>query len=73
MPLAVAWARMYQGMHFPSDVAVSLVFATLWLAACWWAFEPGARGQAIRFGSRPATDDAVPAAEGAPPQERVSL
>ena len=60
LPLAVAWARMYQGMHFPSDVLVSLAFATLWLAACWWAFRPGARGATIRFGSR-SRDELEPA------------
>ena len=53
LPLAVAWARMYQGMHFPSDVLVSLTFASLWLGACWWAFSPGAHGATIRFGKQP--------------------
>ena len=53
LPLAVAWARMYQGMHFPSDVLVSLTFGSLWLAACWWAFDPRAHGATIRFSSQP--------------------
>jgi undecaprenyl-diphosphatase len=52
LPLAVAWSRMYQGMHFPSDVLVSLVVAPLWLAACWWALQPGPRGESVRFGPR---------------------
>ena len=66
LPLAVAWARMYQGMHFPSDVLVSLTFASLWLAACWWAFSPGARGVTIRFGMRPSDElDSVRRGEGA--------
>lgn len=51
VPLAVAWARMYQGMHFPSDVLGSFVFAPLWLAACWWAFRPSLRGERVRWGS----------------------
>ncbi|MBX9471653.1 phosphatase PAP2 family protein [Microcella sp.] len=46
--LAMAWVRLYQGMHFPSDVLASFVFASLWLAACWWAFRPGARGERVR-------------------------
>lgn len=50
LPLAVAWSRMYQGMHFPSDVLASFVFAPLWLAACWWAFRPIPGGERVRFG-----------------------
>ena len=53
LPLAVAWARLYQGMHFPSDVLVSLAFAPLWLAACWWALGPASRGELVRFGRAP--------------------
>ena len=56
LPLAVAWARLYQGMHFPSDVLVSLAFAPLWLAACWWALQPGSRGQLVRLGRAPDAD-----------------
>jgi undecaprenyl-diphosphatase len=36
--LAVVWSRLYQGMHYPSDVLASALFAPVWLAACWWAF-----------------------------------
>lgn len=42
LSLAMAWARLYQGLHFPSDVIGSYIFAPLWLVACWWAFRPGA-------------------------------
>ena len=52
LPLAVAWSRMYQGMHFPSDVLVSLIVAPLWLSTCWWALRPGPRGESVRFGTR---------------------
>lgn len=45
LPLGVAWARMYQGMHYPSDVLTSLVFGVLWLAACWWTFRPTPFGE----------------------------
>ena len=56
LPLAVAWARLYQGMHFPSDVLVSLIFAPLWLAACWWALGPASRGESVRLGRAPDAD-----------------
>jgi undecaprenyl-diphosphatase len=57
LPLAVAWSRIYQGMHFPSDVLVSLTFAPLWLAACWWALRPASTGQVVTFGRAPAELD----------------
>ena len=50
LPLLVAWARMYQGMHFPSDVLASFLFAPLWLAACWWAIRPHPKGETVRIG-----------------------
>jgi len=56
LPLLVAWARMYQGMHFPSDVLASFLFAPLWLTACWWAIRPQPRGQTVRIGRAPATE-----------------
>lgn len=31
VPIAVAVGRLYRGMHFPSDVAASVVFGVLWL------------------------------------------
>ncbi len=61
LPLAVAWSRMYQGMHFPSDVLVSLIIAPLWLAACWWALRPGPHGESVRFGAQ-ARSEELPAA-----------
>lgn len=46
--LAVAVARLYAGMHYPTDILASTVFAVIWLAACWRAFRPdrGAPGDA---------------------------
>lgn len=52
--LAVAGTRLYQGMHFPSDVLASFVFAPLWLAACWWAFRPQPGGESARSAMRSA-------------------
>jgi undecaprenyl-diphosphatase len=63
LPLAMAWTRLYQGLHHPSDVFGSFVFAPLWLAACWWAFRPSPRGESVRLG--PA------GAGGAPPEPLV--
>jgi undecaprenyl-diphosphatase len=33
-PPLVASARLYLGVHHPTDVAVSLVFMSAWLAIC---------------------------------------
>jgi undecaprenyl-diphosphatase len=33
--LAVGWGRLYYGVHHPSDVLASLLFAVPWLLACW--------------------------------------
>ena len=41
--LAVAWSRLYRGVHYPSDVLASLLYASAWLAACWYLVRP-ARG-----------------------------
>lgn len=41
--LAVAWSRLYRGVHYPSDVVASLLYASAWLAACWYLVRP-ARG-----------------------------
>lgn len=57
LPLAVAWSRMYQGMHFPSDVLVSLIIAPIWLVACWWALRPGPHGESVRFGTRAPSEE----------------
>lgn len=59
LSLLVAWARLYQGMHFPSDVFASFIFAPLWLAACWWVFRPGPRAEIVRLGATTALRDDV--------------
>lgn len=41
--LGVALSRLYWGVHYPTDTFVSIVFATVWLYACWRYFQP-ARG-----------------------------
>lgn len=33
--LGVAVSRLYFGVHYPSDVLASLLYAPVWLAACW--------------------------------------
>lgn len=33
--LGVAVSRLYFGVHFPTDVIASLLYAPVWLAACW--------------------------------------
>jgi undecaprenyl-diphosphatase len=45
--LGVALSRMYWGVHYPTDTGVSIIFATVWLYACWRYFQParGAPGQ----------------------------
>lgn len=40
MPLWVAVARMYRGMHHPTDIVGSVLLAGLWLAATWWLIKP---------------------------------
>ena len=45
--VAVGWSRMYRGVHYPSDVLASLLFASAWLGACWYLVDP-ARGSPRR-------------------------
>jgi undecaprenyl-diphosphatase len=40
MPVLVAAARMYRGMHHPTDVLGSLILAALWLLAVYRAIRP---------------------------------
>ncbi|WP_432835942.1 phosphatase PAP2 family protein [Dactylosporangium sp. CA-092794] len=40
MPLWVAVARTYRGMHHPTDILGSCLLAALWLVACWWLLRP---------------------------------
>lgn len=40
-PVAVALSRLYRGVHYPSDVIASILYASVWLAVCWWVLRPG--------------------------------
>lgn len=35
-PIAVAFQRLYAGVHHLSDVLASVLLAGLWMTACWW-------------------------------------
>lgn len=52
MPVTIALARMYRGEHHPTDIAASVLFAALWLAAATLLIKPGADGR-DRAGRRP--------------------
>jgi membrane-associated phospholipid phosphatase len=43
LPVAVAWARLYRGMHHPSDIAGSLINGTLCIALAWFLVKHRAR------------------------------
>jgi membrane-associated phospholipid phosphatase len=42
MPILVAGARMYRGMHHPTDIVASLVLAAGWIGATYLAIRPHA-------------------------------
>jgi undecaprenyl-diphosphatase len=42
MPIGVGWARLYRGMHHPTDLAGSLVLAAGWLTVCYLVIRPNA-------------------------------
>jgi undecaprenyl-diphosphatase len=39
-PLAVAWARLYRGMHHPTDLLGSVVLSGLWLTSAYLLIRP---------------------------------
>jgi undecaprenyl-diphosphatase len=41
VPAAVAAARLYRGVHFPTDVLGSVLLAVPWLTASWLLLRPG--------------------------------
>ncbi len=49
--LGVALSRLYRGVHYPTDTLASVLYASAWLAACWWVFRPG-RGSPSGEGHR---------------------
>nr|WP_269812975.1 phosphatase PAP2 family protein [Ornithinimicrobium sediminis] len=54
--VGVALARVYRGVHYPSDTLASLLFTAAWLAACWWAFRPGRGSPSAQDHAGPDTD-----------------
>jgi len=56
-PVLVAAARLYRGVHFPTDVLGSMLLTLPWLAVCWRLLDPGPQ-RALRGPGRP--DDTVP-------------
>ncbi|WP_051367919.1 phosphatase PAP2 family protein [Hamadaea tsunoensis] len=40
MALAVAWGRLYRGMHHPTDLLGSILLAVCWVGACWLLIPP---------------------------------
>ncbi len=40
-PVAVALSRLYRGVHYPTDVLTGILYASVWLALCWWVLRPG--------------------------------
>lgn len=58
LPCLVMVARLYRGMHHPTDVFGSVLLAALWIILLWWVVRPA--------GGRVAGDDGLPAA-GRPP------
>lgn len=45
--LGVSFSRLYAGVHYPSDVLTSLLFAGAWLMVCWRVTKPG-RGSPVQ-------------------------
>lgn len=41
--LVVASSRLYRGVHYPTDVIASVVYASCWLTACWLILRPMSR------------------------------
>lgn len=41
LALSVATARLYIGVHHPTDVMASLLYVSVWLAVCWFVLRPG--------------------------------
>lgn len=66
----VTASRLYRGVHYPTDVTASLLFAGAWLAVCWLVLRPGppgrreARSVGRRGGSHPvgSSPEAAPTA-----------
>jgi membrane-associated phospholipid phosphatase len=53
LPVIVAWARLYRGMHHPSDIAGSFINGMLCIALAWFLVKRRAR---LPEDDRPATE-----------------
>jgi undecaprenyl-diphosphatase len=62
--LLVAWARLYSGKHWPSDVLAGLVLGALIGWGAWWAATPLHRRVEARLGGRSGRPRAPSAEEG---------
>jgi membrane-associated phospholipid phosphatase len=40
MPAALTVARMYRGMHFPTDVIGAVLLSAMWVTLVWWVVRP---------------------------------
>jgi len=60
MPVLVALSRMYRGEHHPTDIAGSLLFAALWLAATSLLIKPNADRPAAEAAARSPERAGVP-------------
>ena len=64
--VGVTLARLYAGMHYPTDILASALFAMLWLGACWRVFRPGR----VTQGTADSVRRPVPAAPAATRRSR---
>ncbi|GAB2693243.1 phosphatase PAP2 family protein [Thalassiella azotivora] len=52
----VAWSRLYRGVHHPTDVVGSLLYASAWLTVTWAVLRPGRTARGDARGHLPTAD-----------------